>query len=52
MNKLEKFAEEIVDAVGEALGVDTGTINEHRFNTAKIAARIVLAKMLRGLNAS
>ena len=47
MDFLDKFAEEIVDAVGPVLGVDTGTIHEIQFRAAKKAVWIVLARMLR-----
>jgi hypothetical protein len=47
MTLLDKFAEDMVDAVGEALGVDTGIIHEDKFKSAKKAAFIVLHKLLR-----
>ena len=47
MDILDKFAEDMVDAIGEALGVDTGTIHENKFHEAKKAAWIVLARLLR-----
>jgi hypothetical protein len=41
-------ARDIVDAVGEALGVDTGTIHESRFEEAVDAARGVLGQKPKG----
>lgn len=36
------LAEKLVDAVGQVLGVDTGTISEHKFDLAVKAAQQVL----------
>jgi hypothetical protein len=51
MNLLDKVAEEIVDAVGEALGVETGIIHENRFKAAKTAVYIALQRLLRDSHA-
>lgn len=40
----EDVVEELVDAVGEALGVETGLCPEHRFKEAMAAARAHLAR--------
>jgi len=44
MKNTDQVAEAIVDAVGEALGVDTGTCSEVVFAAAVAAAKAVLAK--------
>ena len=44
---IDKIVEEIVDAVGEALGVDTGCCSDSKFEAACKAARSVLSRMLR-----
>jgi hypothetical protein len=40
--QLSVFAEKLVDAIGEKLGVDTGSISEARFLEAVEAARTVI----------
>lgn len=44
---IDKIAEQLVDAVGEALGVDTGTCSETKFKAACKAAKGILYRLLR-----